>query len=83
VDPHQPVDPLLQRARQRVVGGVLVGIERVASDGRDVDAVEQGGGRGRRQEAPVGVEDVGEQRRRLVGFAGEGDDVGLPGIGRK
>ncbi len=69
----------LHRRRQRFPCGVLIGEQRVAADGRNDVAVEHGGGRRAREEAPIRVPRFGEDRRLLLGLATHLRDVRMAG----
>ena len=79
VDADQPVDPPFHRVRQIVVGGVLIGEERVATGFRDLDRIEHRRSCRYLEVRIIGVEvraGIGKPRRlSILGPVGQDQDV--------
>ena len=73
----QRFEQRLHRRRQRLVGGVLAGVERVAAEGRELTGQQHRGHRRSVEVRGVGVPDAPEVRG-LVGQLRDGDDVRVP-----
>ena len=71
------VEHRAQAVGQRLVGGVLAGEQRVATDRRHLDSVQHGAHRRGVEERQIGVPGAAERAPGIVGLAHHGHDLGM------